>query len=364
MLSRQAIERAAAVLERGEAVILPTDTVPGLFVQDTDKGEDLLRKIKERIGNKPFARMFAGKRQLSKRVTIRNKLQAKAVSTLLPGKVTLILPSGRRKETFIGVRIPEDSSLRALIRRTGPLIATSANLSGQALRDPVSLPQGLLSRVSLVEEDEDIRFSGFKQIHSTVIDITSSRRVVVKRKGAASLWEIAAKLEKNPVLEYPLGLNILFVCGGNTCRSPMAAEIFTALCGNERIEVRSAGLSVSYGSEASVSADRIMVERGLSLSGHRASPLNGNLLYWADLVLVMTRSHFLRIRNRYPQAKDITYLMSGFPASWPYGRNIKDPIGMPVSVYRETADVLERYCRKICSQISKVLIYIHQKDRG
>jgi len=355
MLSRQAIERAAAVLMRGDAVILPTDTVPGLFVLDSVDGEKLIRRIKKRSETKPFARMFANRKQLATRVRLRSKLQETAVSTLLPGCVTLILPSAKKTEASLGVRIPDDSSLRALISKTGPLIATSANVSGQALRDPATLPKKLLSQVTLIEEDDDATYRGLRNRASTVIDLLSSRLAVIRRKGVVPIWTVARKLEVIPALESTLGLNILFVCGGNTCRSPMAVKMFKACCSDKRINVRGAGLSVVYDSKATDFAVKVMEEKGLVLQGHRARSLNRNLISWSDLILVMTRSHLMRVTRMYPEARGFTFLLSGFPAPWPSGLSIDDPIGMGIDVYRDTASRIESYLKKICVYLSKVI---------
>ena len=93
MLSEQGIERAAAVLRRGEAAILPSDTVPGLFMTASPGNDVRLRKIKKRSEDKPFALMFSSKKQLEKCARIETRLQKKAVTELLPGRLTLILPA-------------------------------------------------------------------------------------------------------------------------------------------------------------------------------------------------------------------------------------------------------------------------------
>lgn len=350
MLSQQAIERARVVLARGEAAILPTDTVPGLFVVDTPEGEARLVELKRRERSKPLTRMFGSRRQLHQMVEIEKKVQELAVKRLLPGRVTLVL-SGRRGGT-LGVRIPGDASLRELIRKTGPLIATSANVSGEELRDPANLPAEILAGVALMEEDATSRFRS--PVASTVIDLTTKRPVVL-RKGGVSLWQIERRLGVTPVLSEPEELNVLFVCGGNTCRSPMAALLFADKCGHNRMRVRSAGLSASPGAAAAANARRVMSERGLSLARHLSTRVSVDLFRWADLVLVMTRPHLIRIRNDWPQFADRTFLLSGFPALWPHGRNIADPIGGSLETYREAAAEIQLYIASICPRIRRVL---------
>lgn len=354
MLSRQAIERAAAVLKRGEVVILPTDTVPGLFVRDTREGERKLLKLKGRGGKKPFTRMFGSRKQLLEAVRIESKMQELAIQRLLPGKTTLVLASARKGEGALGTRLPMDASLRTLVRRTGPLIATSANLSGQEPRDPTTIPEWLLKEVALVEEDASGDRLGPKPIASSVIDLTSERPVIL-RKGAVAIWTAGRRLGKTPYLAPPQELNVLFVCGGNTCRSSMAAALLRARCISPRVNIRSAGLSAAKGSQAARLARKVMREQGLSLEDHRSKELSDELAAWADLILAMTRGHLLSIRGRYAHFSDRAFLLSGFPQPWPHGRNIQDPIGGSLEIYKRTYQQIQLYIDLIWPGIEKVL---------
>jgi tRNA threonylcarbamoyl adenosine modification protein (Sua5/YciO/YrdC/YwlC family) len=354
MLSRKAIERAAAVLTRGEAVILPTDTVPGLFVKDTPEGEKRLHRLKRREAKRPFARMFGSRKQILEVASINTEMQRQALERLLPGRITLVLERKKREGGTIGVRLPLDSSLRALIRRTGPLIATSANLSGKQMQDPASLPKELLEEVALVEGDVSWELPKFMPTHSTVIDVVGQRPLVL-RKGAVSIWMVGRRLDNIPYLVPPQELNVLFVCGGNTCRSPMASALFKARCRLPRVNVQSAGLSAAHGLEAARFAKKAMKEQGLSLADHRSRGFSEELGSWADLILAMTRRHLLRIRHEYTPLADRTFLLSGFPEPWPHGRNIEDPLGNSFQIYKRTSQEMQPYIHSICRQIGKVL---------
>lgn len=352
MLNRQAIERAAGLLNRGEVIVLPTDTVPGLFALDTPQGETRLMKLKGRSEARPFARMFGSRAQLESRIEIKTRLQELAVNRLLPGRVTLILPDAKSESGSLGVRLPMDASLRALIRQTGPLIATSANISGEE-SNAKELPGRLLEGAAMVIRDNSSAASRLT-LSSTVIDLVGPRPVIL-RKGAVSVWTAARRLGIAPYLKEPQELNVLFVCGGNTCRSPMASAFFQNNCGVERINVKSAGLSATQGSPATIHARNVLHEFKLTLTNHTSTEVSAELLSWADLLLTMTREHLLKIRREYPQFSDRSFLLSGFPEPWPHGQDIEDPLGSGIETYREVALRIQSYTGFVCATISKAL---------
>ena len=140
---------------------------------------------------------------------------------------------------------------------------------------------------------------------------------------------------------------VLFVCTGNTCRSPMAE----AMLRHKRpdLEVQSAGVFAGAGQEANPNAVEALKEKGIEFD-HRSQPLTKDLINWADLVLTMTEDHKTMIMSDYPGDRDkiftlIEYVQS--PTEENKNINISDPIGLSKETYTETLNEIEKYIDRI-----------------
>ena len=150
--------------------------------------------------------------------------------------------------------------------------------------------------------------------------------------------------------------NILFVCTGNTCRSPMAAALLRQLLkeGNgdaSFLRISSAGLYASPGAPASPEAVEVLRNYGVDLSVHLARELEREELAAADLILTMTNAQKKQLIKLYPAVKDRVFVLreyvSGRDAGDGFEFDLPDPFGQPVEVYRRCAAVLEQDLRKL-----------------
>lgn len=137
---------------------------------------------------------------------------------------------------------------------------------------------------------------------------------------------------------------ILFVCSGNTCRSPLAERLTRREVedrGLDDVEVRSAGTFAGRGAPASSGAVLAARQHGLDLSGHRSTPLGPDLVEWADLVLAMTNAHLrvaVDIGGEGKTSLVTEFLPEGHPER---GREVADPAGGDVGRYEEVLELLE-----------------------
>jgi protein-tyrosine phosphatase len=150
---------------------------------------------------------------------------------------------------------------------------------------------------------------------------------------------------------------VLFVCTGNTCRSPMAEGMFRKLLA-ERLQctvnalaargivVMSAGLSASYGMSAAQEAIDLMRRHGIRLDEHVSQPVTPEMLSNADYVLTMTARHRQAILDRFPELASRVHTLS------PDGCDVPDPIGAGAAEYRRCSEQISLHLRHWLEEIA------------
>jgi len=147
-------------------------------------------------------------------------------------------------------------------------------------------------------------------------------------------------------------MNLLFVCSGNTCRSPMAEALARKIAqrrGIENLNISSAGTNAWDNVPATDEALLVGMEREIDLTGHRARKLTPTIVSEADLIFVMTPGHLEQVKQLGGRGK--VHVIDEY-ASGTTNQGVADPYGGDLEAYRHTADVLEAELEKLFDRLA------------
>jgi protein-tyrosine-phosphatase len=153
--------------------------------------------------------------------------------------------------------------------------------------------------------------------------------------------------------------HVLFVCTGNTCRSPMAEALLRhAVSGRDDFFVSSAGVAASKSTSASPETLAVLKKRGVALDGFKSRPVSASVLSAASHVFAMTEGHLAALEARFPEHADKFFLLREFSGITDKrnGIDVPDPIGMGLPAYEEVAKVFE-------AAIPSIIAYVDAECR-
>jgi protein-tyrosine phosphatase len=350
----EVLSRAVGALAEGRLVALPTESTYELA--GSALAPAAVARLREAAGGaEPVAVVLTGSAEALDWLPQMNPLGRRLLRKFGPGDWKLIADGGAElgllgrlpepvretlcRECHLALRWPAHPAWAWVQRLLKQPLASVGSAPPAA--DATGTAEVLGDRVAVVIDDGPCPFG----TPTTVIRVTGNR------------WEIERPGGVSDRAVEKLALcRLLFICTGNTCRSPMAAALAERLLADRLgcepadlrrhgFHVQSAGLAAMMGAAAAESAAVAVGEWGADLSGHRSRPLTLELLTASDHVFAMTDSHLRALEGVDVPDLPVARLLS------PEGQDVADPIGAEPEVYRACAREILGHLRRRLPEI-------------
>ena len=354
------INEAAAIIESGGLVAFPTETVYGIACRVKSDSLARLDNLKGRTAEKYYTLHIGQKSDVGNYVPTVGLKAQKLIQNAWPGPLTIVFELEQKdideqhrnleeevfrslyKDHSIGIRCPDNAIAAMLLQRTStPVVAPSANITDSPPAvDAGQVLDQLSGKIDLLLDAGPCKYKK----SSTVVKI-GKKGMGILRPGLYSQTELKALSQ----------LRFLFVCTGNTCRSPMAEGIFRKYlaeklqCNVDGLDemgykVGSAGIIGSVGYPATAEAVTACAAKGVDIKAHRNKGLSRELIEASDIIFAMEQIHRDRVIIFDPKAANKCFLLAG-------NTGIPDPIGHPQQSYDKCAKLIERAVQKRISEL-------------